>query len=132
MKVISLEKIELLRNELANIPEALKALDSINKWEGDLYDAVESIATQNGIEGVQDYAEIRWSDAVLQECRKFICQSKYSHLRNKYVPALIPSLSDFLAGFLGCPPGIASIIATPFAVYIADEGFDKFCESEES
>ncbi len=71
---------------------------------------------------------MRWFIQKLEECQKFICQPKYENLTDKYVSTLIPVLIEFLAGSLGCPPGVAGLIATPFALYIAEEGMDKFCQ----
>jgi len=122
------EQIAKYRVELADNSNFLAALDVIEEWDGDLADAAESIATRNGIEGVEDNADMRWFVIVLQECRGYICQPKYEKLREKYLPALIPPLTDFIAGAFMCPPGIAGILSAPIALYISEEGMDKFCQ----
>jgi hypothetical protein len=122
-------QIAKYRAELANNYDALAALDVIEEWDGDLANATESLATRNGIEGVKDNADIRWFAELLQKCRKHICNPQYADLREKYIPALIPPITDFIAASVGCPPGIAGIIATPVAIYIQDEGMDKFCQT---
>lgn len=127
--IVTPEKIALYREQLADNQEALAALDTIEEWDGDLADATESIAQENGIEGVETNADLRWFTQKLEECQKLICQPKYENLTDKYVSTLIPVLIEFLAGSLGCPPGVAGLIATPFALYIAEEGMDKFCQS---
>ena len=132
MTTVTSEEIAQYRSELADYPEALAALDVIEEYDGDLPAAAKAIAIRNDIEGVADYGLSDWFDERLQECRNFICQPKYRGLTKNYLPALIPPLADLLAGSLGCPPGVAAIIATPFAVYINDEGLDKFCESFDS
>ena len=132
MTQLTSEQISQLRSELAGYPEALEALEVIEEWDGDLADAAESIATRNGIEGVEDNAELRWFTEKLRQCHGFICQDKYQDLREKYLPTLLPPMVDFFVGLLGCPPGVAGIIATPFAVYIQEEGMEKFCKSYES
>ncbi len=113
---------------IADDPDFLAALDVIEEWDGDLADAAESIATRNGIEGVEDKADMRWFVVVLQKCRGYICQPKYEKLREKYLPALIPPLTDFIAGAFMCPPGIAGILSAPIVLYISEEGMDKFCQ----
>lgn len=123
------EEIDRYRAELADNPDALAALDAIEEWDGDLADAAESIATRNGIEGVEDNADLRWFVVTLQKCRAYICQPKYERLREKYLPALIPPLTDFIATSLMCPPGVAGILSAPIALYIQEEGMDKFCQS---
>jgi hypothetical protein len=122
-------KIAQYRAELANNSDALAALDVIEEWDGDLADSTESLATRNGIEGVEDNADLRWFVELLQKCREHICTARYEDLREKYIPGLIPPITDFIAGGFGCPPGIAGIIATPIAIYIQEEGMDKFCKT---
>lgn len=109
------------------MPTALEALGVIEEWNGDLADASESIAKRNGIEGVEDKADLRWFFQNLEACQTFVCQAKYESLREGYISVLITALTEFLAKLMGCPPGIASIIATPFAIYISQEGIEKFC-----
>nr|WP_260441271.1 hypothetical protein [Microcystis aeruginosa] len=75
------EQIAQYRIEFADNENVLSALDVIEEWEGDLADAAESIATRNGIEGVEDNADFRWFVIVLNKCRDSICQPK---LREKY------------------------------------------------
>ncbi len=28
-----------------------------------------------------------------------------------------------------CPPGVAGLLSTPVAIYISEEGMDKFCQN---
>ena len=120
------EKIVQYRVELADNPDFLAALDVIEEWDGDLADAAESIATRNGIQGVEDNGDSRWFVIVLNTCRHSICQPK---LREKYLPALIPTLTGIIAGYLMCPPPVAGILSAIVAVYIQDQGLDKFCQN---
>jgi hypothetical protein len=106
------EKIAQYRIQFADNENALIALDVIEEWEGDLADAAESIATRNGIEGVEDNADFRWFVIILNKCRDSICQPKYETLREKYLPALIPPLTDIIAGCFMCPPGVAGLLST--------------------
>ena len=120
------EQIAKYRVELADNSDFLAALDVIEEWDGDLADAAESIATLNGIEGVEDNADLRWFVIVLNKCRDSICQPK---LREKYLPALIPTLTGIIVGYLMCPPQVAGILSAIVAVYIQDQGLDKFCQN---
>ncbi len=120
------EKIAQYRIQFADNDNALIALDVIEEWEGDLADDAESIATRNGIEGVEDNADFRWFVIVLNKCRDSICQPK---LREKYLPALIPTLTGIIVGYLMCPPQVAGILSAIVAVYIQDQGLDKFCQN---
>ena len=129
---ITPEKITFYRKQFTDNPEGLATFnvlnDALEEWDNDLADAAESIALDNGIEGVETNADFRWFVQKLEECQKFICQPKYESLRGNYISTLIPILTEFLAGSLGWPPGVAGLIAAPFAIYIAEEGIDKFCQ----
>lgn len=126
---LSSEKIAEYRAQLADYPNSIAALNVIEEWDGDLADAAESLATRNGIEGVEDNADLRWFVIVLKQCRDSICQPRYETLREKYLPAIIPPLTDIIAGCFMCPPGVAGLIATPVAIYISEAGMDKFCQN---
>lgn len=130
MKSIQLtsEEIDIYRAQWANNPVLLDVLNVIEEWDGDLADATESLAIRNGIEGVQDKADFRWFFMLLQKCQSYVCQDKFENLTKKQIPALIPPIADLIAGNFGCPPGTAGIIATPVAIYIQEEGMDKFCQ----
>lgn len=133
MTVVTKTEIEQFREQLLkDYPEALVALDVIEEYEGNLAEAAKAIAIRNDIEGVADYGLSDWFYGMLEECRDFICQPKYENLRENYLPALIPPLADCSARSLGCPPGVAAIIAVPFAAYIKEEGMEKFCKSSNS
>ncbi len=128
MIVLTSEQIAQYRSELANNSDALAALDIMEEYVGEkLADAAQAVAMENGIEGVMHCGGTDWFSEKLEKCRQFICQPKYQDLRQKYVPGILPPLTDFFAGSVGFPSGIAGIIATPFAIYIAEEG-EKFCQ----
>ena len=123
------EKIAQYRIEFADNENALIALDVIEEWEGDLADAAESIATRNGIEGVEDNADFRWFVIILNKCRDSICQPENRIVGEKIVPAIIPTLAEMIAASFLCPSGIATLLSTPVAIYIQEEGMDKFCQT---
>ena len=103
------EKIDQYRIEFADNENALIALDIIEEWEVDLADAPESIAPRNSIKGVEDNADFRQFAIVLNKCRDFIYQPKYENLREKYLPALIPTLTNIIVGYLMYLLGFLSI-----------------------
>ncbi len=127
-KIVTPEQIALYREQLADNQEALAALDVVEQY-GKISKAAKAIAIQEDIEGVIDNAALDWFDEMLQKCHNYICKPEYENMREKYIPALIPPLADCIAGVLACPHGVAGIIATPFAVYVAEEGMKKFCNS---
>ncbi len=126
---LTLEKIAQYRIQFADNENALIALDVIEEWEGDIADAAECIATLNGIEGVQVKADFRWFAIVLNKCRDFICQPENRIVGEKIVPAIIPTLAEMIAASFLCPSGIATLLSTPVAIYIQEEGMDKFCQT---
>jgi hypothetical protein len=130
MTTITQEEVAKFRAELADYPEALAAFDIIEEWDGDLADAAESIATRNGIEGVEDNADLRWFFAMLVKIRDLtkICEPENQNFRENYLPTLIPPIADLISSSFGCPPGVAGLLATPFAVYIKEEGIEQFCQ----
>lgn len=127
---ISQAEIALYRSQFADNQAALDALDIIDEWDGDLADAAESIATRNGIEGVEDNADLRWFVIMLVKIRDYtkICEPENGEFRENYLPTLIPPIADLMSSSFGFPPGIAGLLATPFAVYIKEEGMEKFCQ----
>lgn len=130
MTTITQEKVTQYRSELTGNPDALAALDIVEEWDRDLADAAESIATRNGIEGVEDNADLRWFFVMLVKIRDLtqICQPENQNFRENYLPTLIPPIADVMSSSFGCPPGIAGLLATPFAVYIKEEGIKQFCQ----
>jgi hypothetical protein len=130
MTTLTSGKIAQYRSEFADYPEAVAALDVIQEWDGDLADAAESIATRNGIEGVEDNADLRWFFAMLVKIRDLtkICEPENQNFRENYLPTLIPPIADLISSSFGCPPGVAGLLATPFAVYIKEEGIEQFCQ----
>jgi flagellar motor component MotA len=50
-------------------------------------------------------------------------------LREKYLPALIPTLTGIIVGYIICSPQVAGILSTIVAVYIQEQGLDKFCQN---
>jgi hypothetical protein len=130
MNTIPKELVAQYRSELALNPDALAALDIIEEWDGDLADAAESIATRNDIEGVEDNAADRWFVVMLVKIRNYtkICEPENQDFRENYLPALIPPIADLMSSSFGCPPGVAGLLATPFAVYIKEKGMEQFCQ----
>ena len=126
---LTAEQIAQYRVELADNSDFLEALDVIEEWDGDLADAAESIATRKGIEGVDDKADMRWFVVVLQKCRGYICQPENRIVGEKIVPALVPTLAEMIAASFLCPSGIATLLSTPVAIYIQEEGMNKFCQT---
>jgi hypothetical protein len=129
MIILNPEELDRYRSELVGFPEAIAALKIVQEWDGDLADAAESIATLNGIEGVEDNAENRWFFIVLLKIRDWtgVCEPANDDFRENYFSAMIPTIAEIMSANFGCSPGIATLIATPFAIYIQKEGMDKFC-----
>jgi hypothetical protein len=62
MTIVTSQEIAQFRSELANNPEAMKALDAIEDCEGNLEDAAIALAIRAGQQPQRDNAE--WLDAL--------------------------------------------------------------------
>lgn len=127
MVAINQNTIDDYRSQFQENQDILAGLDVIQQWDGDLANAAESIATRNGIEGVEDNAVTRWFFSMLLKIRDITGICKSDNFRENYLPALIPPIADLISSTFGLPSGIAGILATPFAIYIKEEGLEKFC-----
>jgi hypothetical protein len=56
------------------------------------------------------------------------CDPANDDFRENYFSAMLPTIAEIMSVSFACPPGIATLIATPFAIYIQKEGMDKFCK----
>lgn len=119
MTIVTSQEIALFRSELANNPEAMKALDAIEDCEGDLEDAAIALAIRAGQQPQRDNAE--WLDALARKCRAAICQKEFREelLNGSFAPMI---------RYLMETPLLPSILATPVLMYVVRQGINDFCE----
>jgi hypothetical protein len=118
MIVLTLSEINQYRSELANDPEALRALDMIEDCEGDVEDAAIALAIQAGQE--PDRSEY-WLDGLAKRWRVFLCQVGF---RNALTEGEIATAVQLFAAETTIP----SSLATPIIIYILKIGIEDFCK----
>ncbi|HEY9905706.1 MAG TPA: hypothetical protein V6D43_25285 [Candidatus Sericytochromatia bacterium] len=123
MTIVTSQEIAQFRSELANNPEAMKALDAIEDCEGNLEDAAIALAIRAGQQPQRDNAE--WLDALARKCRAVICQKEFREdlLNGSFAPVI---------GYLAATPLLPAILATPVLMYVVSKGVDDFCEPLDS
>jgi hypothetical protein len=119
MTIVTSQEIAQFRSELANNPEAMIALDSIEDCEGDLEDAAIALAIRAGQQPQLDNAE--WLNALARKCRAVICQKEFREdlLNGSFAPVV---------GYLAATPLLPGILATPVLMYVMQQGINDFCE----
>ncbi|MEB3274727.1 MAG: hypothetical protein ACO4AI_08560 [Prochlorothrix sp.] len=106
------------RRALADYPDVLRSLETIEDCEGDLEDAAITLAIQANLE--PDYRD-RWLVSYAKRFRPLICQGDF---RERLTQGDVISLVRHLVGTdSGCP----ELLAMPVALQIMDEGITVFC-----
>lgn len=101
--IVTLEEINGFRTELADSPEALVALDTIEQCEGYLVDAIPLL-----IERETGKEQDKTIDDLLEKCRKFICKEEVREALEAGIIA--PAIEPISVG-VGIPPGLATAIS---------------------
>lgn len=122
MTRVTQAEIEQLRSELQDYPNAITALQEIERCEGDLEDAVEVLALELG---EKEEEQAAWLDYLINKCRKVICKEPIK----VNVPTIVGSVTKFLVEELGCNPIVAAGIGILVSQIVKKVGIDKFCES---
>ncbi|HAA30413.1 MAG TPA: hypothetical protein DCE56_25400 [Cyanobacteria bacterium UBA8553] len=119
MTILTSQEIAQFRSQLANSPQAMQALDTIEDCEGDLEDAAIALAIRVGQQPQRDNAE--WLDALARKCRAVICQQEF---REDLLNGSLAGVIEYLAA----TPLLPSILATPVLIYVMRKGLSSFCE----
>lgn len=110
-------EISQLRQQLADYPETLEALQSIEDCDGDIADAALSLALKAGLE--PDTNET-WLASYAKRFRHTACQEQFRQpLQEQQLMGLINHLTQETT----CP----GLLAAPVALFIAKTGVDQFC-----
>ncbi|MBD2202350.1 hypothetical protein H6G33_12010 [Calothrix sp. FACHB-1219] len=121
MLTVTPEEISQFRSQLADIPEALEALDAIEECQGNLEAAAQLIAVETteaevSLRGNSDYLEI-----LARKLSKIICQEEFDEMITGVLTAAIATLA--------ASGNIPVALATPVVIYVAKIGVKKFCET---
>lgn len=116
MITLTPEEISQFRSQLADHPQALVALDTIEECEGYLDDAVPLLVLRETAQEA-DRSLNDW----LEKCRQFVCQEEVREALESGV--LAPAIEALAIG-LPIPPGIA----TALSICVFKLGAKKFCK----
>ena len=120
MITVTPEEISQFRTQLADNPEALAALDTIEECEGYLDDAVPLLVmretAQEADRGLNDW---------LEKSRQFVCQEE---VREALESGLLAPAIEAIAIGIPIPPGIA----TALSICVFKLSAKKFCKVPES
>ena len=118
MTIATSEIIAEFRSQLANYPEALAALNTLEDCEGDLEDAAIVLAIRAGQE--PDVANSEWLKGLAHQCRGVICDPA---LRQPLLEQNIePGYTQLITTPL-CPDFLASLVL----LYAIQDGIGQFC-----
>jgi hypothetical protein len=120
MITVTPEEMSQFRSQLANSPEALVALDTIEECEGYLDDAVALVVMRETAQE-PDRGLNNW----LEKTRQFICQEEVREALESGV--LAPAIEAIALG-TGIPLGIA----TALSISVFKLGAKRFCKVSES
>jgi hypothetical protein len=117
---VTLEEIARYRDQFADNPEALDALDLIAENDGDLKQAASLLALESG-EMIYKSSVPNILDELAQKSRNVICDEAFDEL--------IAGLLGAAVGTLAASGQIPIALATPVVIYLARVGVKKWCES---
>lgn len=120
MITLTPEEISQFRSQLADKPQALVALDTIEECQGYLDDAVPLLVMRETAQEAD-----RSLNDLLEKCRQFICQEE---VREFLESGLIAPIVEPLAVSAGIPLGTA----TALSILVFKLGARKFCNVPES
>jgi hypothetical protein len=126
MITVTPEEISQFRSQLADHPQALVALDTIEECEGYLDDAVPLLVMRETAQQAERGLRAeRGLNDWLEKCRQFICQQE---VRDALESGLIAPIIEPLAVSAGIPLGTA----TALSICVFKLGAKKFCKVPES
>ncbi|MBD3883873.1 hypothetical protein IFO70_19105 [Phormidium tenue FACHB-886] len=116
--IVTLAEVAQYRSELADDPNALRALDMIEDCDGDLEDAAIALALQAGQE--PDESD-RWLEGLAKRWRSFVCQAG---IKDYLMTGAVANGVKLLAAETSIPP----TLATPVILYALKTGVEDFCK----
>ena len=116
---ISDQEIAQSRQQFADYPEALDALDLIAESDGNLQESASLLALETGVSVTRNRNIL---DELAQKCRQIICDDAF--------------INDLMGGLLAA--GVATLaasgqipaaVATPVVIYLTKAGVKNWCKS---
>ncbi|MBD2391332.1 hypothetical protein RI030_01620 [Aphanizomenon flos-aquae NRERC-008] len=119
MTKVTSQEIAKFRSLMVDDPQAMETLDLIEDCDGDLEDAVMTLAIKAGQQPEQTNSE--WLDALAKKWRAIICEQEHREdLLNGSIQEIIKHL--------GTIPSFPQGLAAPVLIYILKQGVNSFCE----
>ncbi|MEO0457846.1 MAG: hypothetical protein AAF152_14875 [Cyanobacteria bacterium P01_A01_bin.114] len=119
MLSLTINEITQLKQQLADYPDAISALQDIEDCDGDVEDAALSLALKAGLE---PDANESWLAGFAKRYRHIICQQQFrADLKGNQLVGLVNHLTQETT----CPP----LLAAPVAIYATKQGINEFCHS---
>lgn len=119
MTKITSQEIAKFRSLMVDDSQAMEALDLIEDCDGDLEDAVMTLAIKAGQQPEQTNSE--WLDALAKKWRAVICEQEYREdLLNGSVQGMIEHMRTIQT--------LPRSLATPVLIYVLKQGVNNFCE----
>ncbi|MCF3609108.1 hypothetical protein L2E81_21985 [Planktothrix agardhii 1033] len=121
--IVTPDQIALYREQLADNQEALAALDVLEKCEGDLEFAAETIAIETGELqdnlGDEDPNEPSWLEKLVEKLRPHICTPAFKDAWNQGLSTVMGLLIP-VVGYSG--------LLILIIIYISKKNLDDFCK----
>ena len=119
MTKVTSQEIAKFRSLMVDDSQAMEALDLIEDCDGDLEDAVMTLAIKAGQQPEQTNSE--WLDALAKKWRAVICEQEY---REDLLNGSIHEMIEHLRTIQTFPRSLA----TPVLIYVLKQGVNNFCE----
>lgn len=123
MTIVTPQEIAQFRSTFANYPQGMQALDLIEDCEGDLEDAVMTLAIKAGQQ--PEIGNSEWLDSLAKKWRALICQQE---LREDLQSGSVDKLMEKIQKM----PTFPNVLVTPVLLYVFKQGIADFCEPLDS
>jgi hypothetical protein len=130
MSILTLNEIAQFKRDLSAEPDAILALNEIERNEGNVEDAAKVILLQDT---EWNLTQAEWMDELTRRCRGFICQKYVQGSLPSIISGLSRDLPQLLVDLLGVsiPTGTVTKLATCFIVNtLSKMTLEQFCQED--
>ncbi|MEL6441789.1 MAG: hypothetical protein AAFQ80_21365 [Cyanobacteria bacterium J06621_8] len=120
---ITSKEISQYRQDFADYPEALDALDLIAESDGDLKESAILLTIETGVSVTREEQNIL--DELAQKCRQIICD-------DVFIDELMGGLLTAGVATLAASGQIPAAVATPVVIYLTKTGVKNWCKSNQT
>ena len=116
--IVSADDLQFFREQLADHPTAIAAIDVIEDCDGDLEDAAISLAIRSG---QQPDTNERWIEGLAKRWRHILCEVDIKE-------GLEDGLSGAVVDAIVAQTELPMRLAVPVAIYVIKMGVQPFCQ----